>query len=132
MLQSALKSLRLDREAGFFRNNVDHYSGATFGCHENYLVRRAAPLTEQNVQSLLTFLTLRLLYVSAGNFVIYVIVLILKAKGTVTTFNGNGPLFAFFNIIGLGSLGGFIWGWLKTGPQKAIAHSVPLVGAILF
>lgn len=66
IIQKALETLRLDREAGFFRNNVDHYSGATFGCHENYLVRRAAPLTEQNVQSLLTFLTLRLLYVSAG------------------------------------------------------------------
>ena len=45
---------------------MDHYSGATFGCHENYLVRRAAPLTEPNLHSLLAFLTLRMLYISAG------------------------------------------------------------------
>ena len=35
----------LEREVSFIRNNIDHYTGATFGCHENYLVRRAAPLT---------------------------------------------------------------------------------------
>jgi proteasome accessory factor A len=66
MLLTALKSMRLDREINFIRNNIDHYSGATFGCHENYLVRRAAPLSEANVHSLLAFLTLRMLYVSAG------------------------------------------------------------------
>jgi len=66
MLLQAVKDLNLDREVSFIRNNIDHYSGATFGCHENYLVRRSAPLTEMNVHSLLAFLTLRLLYVSAG------------------------------------------------------------------
>ena len=62
----ALKAMRLEREINFIRNNIDHYSGATFGCHENYLVRRSAPLSEANVHSLLAFLTLRMLYVSAG------------------------------------------------------------------
>jgi proteasome accessory factor A len=66
MLLMALRSMRLEQEINFIRNNIDHYSGATFGCHENYLVRRAAPLTEANVHSLLAFLTLRMLYVSAG------------------------------------------------------------------
>ncbi len=66
ILLQALRALRMDREVHFIRNNIDHYSGATFGCHENYLVRRAAPLTEANVHSLLAFLTLRMLYVSAG------------------------------------------------------------------
>jgi len=66
ILLHALKAMRLDREIHFIRNNIDHYSGATFGCHENYLVRRAAPLSEANVHSLLAFLTLRMLYVSAG------------------------------------------------------------------
>jgi proteasome accessory factor A len=66
ILLRALRDMRTDREVNFIRNNIDHYSGATFGCHENYLVRRAAPLTESNVQSLLAFLTLRLLYCSAG------------------------------------------------------------------
>src|SRR5688572_31926940 len=66
ILMQAVKDLRLADQVSFIRNNVDHYSGATFGCHENYLVRRSAPLTEVNVLSLLAFLTLRLLYVGAG------------------------------------------------------------------
>jgi proteasome accessory factor A len=66
ILLQAVRSMRLEREIHFIRNNVDHYTGATFGCHENYLVRRAAPLSEANVHSLLAFLTLRMLYVSAG------------------------------------------------------------------
>jgi proteasome accessory factor A len=66
ILLQALRAMHLEREIHFIRNNIDHYLGATFGCHENYLVRRAAPLTEANVHSLLAFLTLRMLYVSAG------------------------------------------------------------------
>jgi len=66
MLQHALCEMFLDRQSSFIRNNIDHYTGATFGCHENYLVRRSAPLTERNVLSLLTFLTLRVLYTGAG------------------------------------------------------------------
>jgi proteasome accessory factor A len=66
ILLQAVKALRAERDINFIRNNVDHYSGATFGCHENYLVRRSAPLTEANVHSLLAFLTLRMLYVSTG------------------------------------------------------------------
>ena len=62
----AVKALGLAGEVNFIRNNIDHYTGATFGCHENYLVRRSAPLTETNVLSLLTFLTLRLLFTGAG------------------------------------------------------------------
>ncbi len=66
ILLQAVKAMRVEREISFIRNNIDHYMGATFGCHENYLVRRAAPLTEANVHSLLAFLTLRMLYVSTG------------------------------------------------------------------
>ncbi len=66
LIARALRELRLDREVSFIRNNIDHYTGATFGCHENYLVRRTAPLHEANVLSLLAFLTVRLLYVGAG------------------------------------------------------------------
>ena len=66
ILLEALHDLKLQDQVSFIRNNVDHYSGATFGCHENYLVRRTAPLTEPNVLSLLAFLTLRQLYTGAG------------------------------------------------------------------
>jgi proteasome accessory factor A len=66
ILMCALKGLRLADKVSFIRNNVDHYSGATFGCHENYLVHRSARLTEANVLSLLALLTMRLLYAGAG------------------------------------------------------------------
>ena len=62
----ALRAMEMNESVSFVRNNIDHYTGATFGCHENYLVRRSAPLTESNVLSLLTFLTLRLLFTGAG------------------------------------------------------------------
>jgi hypothetical protein len=66
LLNEALQGLGLTNRAGFVRNNIDHYSGATFGCHENYLVRRSAPLSERNVLAVLAFLTLRVLYTGAG------------------------------------------------------------------
>ena len=66
ILLQAVQAMGVEEKVSFIRNNVDHYSGATFGCHENYLVRRAAPLTETNLHSLLAFLTLRMLYTSAG------------------------------------------------------------------
>jgi proteasome accessory factor A len=66
IINRALRDLKLTDYVGFVRNNVDHYSGATFGCHENYLVRRTAPLNEPNVLALLTFLTVRVLYCGAG------------------------------------------------------------------
>ncbi|TMQ01552.1 MAG: peptidase [Verrucomicrobia bacterium] len=66
ILLQALKEMHLADQVSFIRNNVDHYSGATFGCHENYLVRRTAPLSENNVLALLAFLTLRLLFAGSG------------------------------------------------------------------
>jgi len=66
ILCECLRALKLADSVSFIRNNVDHYSGATFGCHENYLVRRTVPLTEVNIQSLLSFLTLRVLFAGAG------------------------------------------------------------------
>ena len=66
ILLQALKEMHLSDQVSFIRNNVDHYSGATFGCHENYLVRRTAPLSENNVLALLAFLTLRLLFAGSG------------------------------------------------------------------
>jgi len=66
LLLQALRQLKLGEQTGFIRNNIDHYTGATFGCHENYLLRRDAPLNEANVLSLLAFLTLRVLHTGAG------------------------------------------------------------------
>lgn len=66
LLNQALGALGLLGRVTFVRNNIDHYTGATFGCHENYSLLRSAPLTSKNVLSLLAFLTLRGLLCGAG------------------------------------------------------------------
>src|SRR6266487_1151014 len=66
LLLDAVQALGLKSKVHFIRNNVDHYTGATFGCHENYSLERKAPLHEKNVMSLLAFLTLRVLFTGAG------------------------------------------------------------------
>lgn len=66
LLLKAVDELELAGRVQFFRNNIDHYTQATFGCHENYLIDRSAPLTEENVLSLLAFQTLRVLFTGAG------------------------------------------------------------------
>src|SRR5687768_11859262 len=35
MLLDALQALGLGESVSFIRNNIDHHTGATFGCHEN-------------------------------------------------------------------------------------------------
>ena len=66
LLLEALDALGLAGRVSFFRNNVDHFTGATFGCHENYSLERTVPLTRKNRLSLLAFLTLRVLFTGAG------------------------------------------------------------------
>ncbi len=66
LLLEAVQALGLKDKVSFIRNNVDHYTGATFGCHENYSLARTVPLTEENELSLLAFLTLRVLFTGAG------------------------------------------------------------------
>ena len=66
MLQRAVAALGLTGQVSFIRNNIDHYSASTFGCHENFSLQRYAPFTERNVLSLLAFLTLRLLLCGSG------------------------------------------------------------------
>src|SRR5882672_12531677 len=66
LMLEAVQALGLKGRVHFIRNNIDHYTGATFGCHENYSLERKAPLHEKNVMSLLAFLTLRVLFTGAG------------------------------------------------------------------
>jgi proteasome accessory factor A len=66
ILLAAIRGLGLEDKVSFFRNNIDHQTGATFGCHENFSLLRAAPLTEASVLSLLAFLTLRVLFTGSG------------------------------------------------------------------
>jgi len=66
ILNRALQASGLGKEASFLKNNVDHYTGATFGCHENYLVRRNVPFSTVVIPALLPFLVTRQIFCGAG------------------------------------------------------------------
>ena len=66
MVQRALEQLGLAGDASFFKNNIDHYTGATFGCHENYLVRRDVPFAQVLLPAILPFFVSRQIYAGAG------------------------------------------------------------------
>ena len=66
LLQSALEALDVSDRVSFIKNNVDHYTGATFGCHENYLMRREAQFTPPVLGALLAFLATRQIFTGAG------------------------------------------------------------------
>src|ERR1700752_5375519 len=66
LLQSALDGLGGAGRVSFIKNKVDHHTGATFGCHENYLMRREAQFTPPVLGTLLTFLATRQVFTGAG------------------------------------------------------------------
>ena len=66
LLRSALVALEAADRVSFIKNNVDHHTGATFGCHENYLMKREAQFTPSVLGTLLTFLATRQIFTGAG------------------------------------------------------------------
>ena len=66
ILQAALDSLRASQHVSFLKNNIDHHTGATFGCHENYLMRREVQFNTPILGTLLSFLATRQLFTGAG------------------------------------------------------------------
>jgi proteasome accessory factor A len=66
LLLEAVQALGLQGQVSFIRNNVDYYTSATFGCHENYSFDRSMPWSKKNLHSFLAFLTLRVLFTGAG------------------------------------------------------------------
>ncbi|MDE2704596.1 MAG: proteasome accessory factor PafA2 family protein [Gemmatimonadota bacterium] len=66
LVQHALDQLGLADSAAFFKNNIDHYTGATFGCHENYLVRREVPFSQVLLPTMLPFFVTRQIFAGAG------------------------------------------------------------------
>ena len=66
ILQGALDSMRAAAHVSFLKNNIDHHTGATFGCHENYLMRREVQFNTQVLGTLLSFLATRQLFTGAG------------------------------------------------------------------
>ena len=66
IVHKGLQSLGLGREASFLKNNIDHHTGATFGCHENYLIRKEVPFSTVVIPMLLPFLVTRQIFCGAG------------------------------------------------------------------
>src|SRR6195256_4360853 len=66
LLQSALEDLGAADRVSFIKNNIDHNTGATFGCHENYLMKREAQFTPPVLGTLLAFLATRQIFTGAG------------------------------------------------------------------
>src|SRR4030081_2698109 len=66
LLQSSLVALGGADQVSFIKNNIDHHTGATFGCHENYLMKREAQFTPPVLGTLLTFLATRQIFTGAG------------------------------------------------------------------
>jgi Pup-ligase protein len=65
-LRSSLVDLGATNRVSFIKNNVDHHTGATFGCHENYLMKREAQFTPSVLGTLLAFLATRQIFTGAG------------------------------------------------------------------
>src|SRR2546426_4414109 len=66
LLLNALREMQACDHVSFLKNNIDHYTGATFGCHENYLMRRETQFTPPVLGTLLCFLATRQIYTGAG------------------------------------------------------------------
>jgi hypothetical protein len=66
LLLQALRELRATEQVSFIKNNIDHYTGATFGCHENYLMHRETQFTPVVLGTLLSFLATRQIFTGAG------------------------------------------------------------------
>jgi len=66
LVQAAVEELGVQEEVAFIKNNIDHHTGATFGCHENYLMRRDAQFRPEVIGTLLSFLATRQIFTGAG------------------------------------------------------------------
>jgi proteasome accessory factor A len=66
IVQRALEAVGLADNASIIKNNIDHETDATFGSHENYLVRRSFPFTREGLDQLVPFLVTRQIFAGAG------------------------------------------------------------------
>ncbi len=58
-IYQALEALDLRGQVSFLKNNIDHVTGATFGCHENYQLRRDIPFYKFVIPNLMPFFVTR-------------------------------------------------------------------------
>jgi len=65
LFQRVLSSFAGGHRPAIVKNNIDHHTGATWGCHENYLMDRRVHL-DLEMQGLLSFLVTRQIFAGAG------------------------------------------------------------------
>lgn len=66
ILVSVLDDLGMTGRVAFYNNNVDHFGGHTFGCHENYAVSLDFNFFSLAAESLLPFLVTRQIFAGTG------------------------------------------------------------------
>lgn len=66
MIAEILHSLNWEDKVSFHNNNVDHFGGHTFGCHENYLIRADERFPSDSMNLILPFLTTRQIFAGSG------------------------------------------------------------------
>ena len=66
LLQDAIEELGLAERVSLIKNNIDHETDATFGCHENYLVSREFPFSYKGLGKLIPFLVTRQIFTGTG------------------------------------------------------------------
>lgn len=66
LILNALDGLGARGQVAFLKNNIDHHTGATFGCHENYLMKREAQFTPAVLGALISFLATRQVFTGSG------------------------------------------------------------------
>ena len=66
LVQQAVEQMGAGDQVAFVKNNIDHHTGATFGCHENYLMRREMQFHAPVVGTLLSFLATRQIFTGTG------------------------------------------------------------------
>jgi len=68
LIVSLLRELDWEDQVSFHNNNIDHYGGHTFGCHENYSLSPDAHhhYRGENLDTLISFLVTRQVFAGAG------------------------------------------------------------------
>lgn len=66
ILVNTLEAMEWQDKVSFHNNNVDHFGGHTFGCHENYLIRADDRFPSDSIQLILPFLVTRQIFAGAG------------------------------------------------------------------
>lgn len=66
LIQSLLQQLDWEDKVSIYNNSIDHFSGNTFGCHENYSLSDGGLASGRLVSSLVPFLVTRQIFAGAG------------------------------------------------------------------